>query len=133
MTPHILIVDSDKSAAHITRAGVERVALGATLAIEPDPERGLLSLERRRPNVLIVDPPRHTLAAGRLIQELKRVAPEAMVIVLASRPTPALWRDLQRLGADAYLAKPTSLAVLKETLPQALQTLRQRSVATVEG
>lgn len=133
MPPHILIIDSDASAAQITRAGVERIVPEATLAVEPDPEQGWLSVQRHCPDVMIIDPPQHPLTAGRLIQHLKLICPAAQVIVLASEPTPALRRTLQRSGADAYLAKPVPLAILMQAVHQAIETIRGRTEEEIPG
>src|SRR3954447_11562788 len=111
MNPHILIVDSDASAARITRAGVVRVAPAATLVVETDAEGGLRSARNHPPDLLIIDPPRHSPLGTQLIRELK-ASPAGHVIVLASAPTPALRRQMQVLGVDMYLEKPTLLAHL---------------------
>lgn len=127
MVPHILIVDPDASATRITRAGVERVVPEATVTVEPNPERAWRSIQRHCPDVLIIDPPPHTPATERLIQDLKRLSPLAQVIVLASTPTPTLRRTLQQVGADTYLAKPAPLAVLMEALQLAVQQFQERA------
>lgn len=121
MKPYILIVDSDLSAAQVTWAGVKRAVPDASLAIEPTPERALLSLQHRRPDVLIIDPPCHTMATDRLIRELKEASPETPVIVLASAPSVSLQRDMRRLGVDVYLQKPSPLAPMLDALRSALE------------
>lgn len=113
---HILIVDSDPSAAHVTWAGVKRTIPEASLVVEPDAERGLLSMERQRPDVLIIDPSTHNGAAVRLIRELKAGTHMGHVMVLASAPSPTLERDMQRLGVDLYLQKPSPIAPMLEAL-----------------
>jgi DNA-binding NarL/FixJ family response regulator len=131
MAPHILIIEPDTSAAQITRAGVKRALPEATLVVEPTPERGRLSIQDRCPDLLIIDPPVHSLTTGRLIHDLKQACPEAQVIVLASAPTPTLRRQLQRLGADAYLAKPVTMPALMETIQRAEETIRHYRATTV--
>jgi DNA-binding NarL/FixJ family response regulator len=122
MNPHILIIDADASAAYITRMGVQRIAPEATCLIEQSTARDLSELGIR-PDVVIVDPPHHTLAGSRLIQNLKQAYPEAHVIVLASAPTPILRRDMHLLGVEAYLEKPAPLAELAVALRTSLQRL----------
>ncbi len=126
MALHVLIIDPDASAARITSAGVERVVPDAIVMVEPNPEQAWHSVQRHCPDVLIIDPPRHTMTTERLIQGLKRVCPAAQVIVLASAPTPTLRGTMQRLGVDAFLAKPAPLVVLMEALQHALHELQQR-------
>lgn len=67
-------------------------------------------MKDHRPDVLIIDPTPYGLASAWLIQALKGQCPHACVIILASARTPGMRRDLRRLGVDAYLEKPASLA-----------------------
>lgn len=121
MEPHILLVDADASAAHVTAAIVQRIAPEATLEIESSPGSGWLSAQRRTPDVLIIDPSPHGSAGALLIQLCKEEWPDLRVIVLASAPTPPLRARMERLGVDLYLEKPTPLAVLGDRLAQALR------------
>jgi len=114
MSLHILLVDADPSAAHVTGAIVQRNAPQATVRIEPNIRIGWASVQQSPPDVLIVDP------APYGIQDCKELRPAMRVIVLASAPTPTLRGRVQRLGVDLYLEKPAPLALLSETLKAAL-------------
>jgi DNA-binding NarL/FixJ family response regulator len=116
MPPHILIVDADVSAAQITAAVVQHIAPAATVTVERTPARAWLSFQHRPPDVLIVDPAPQGPTDTLLIQLLKQERPQAHVIVVASEPTPALRRKLHDLTVEAYLEKPTPLAVLADHL-----------------
>lgn len=110
MVPHILIIDADASAAQATAAVMTRVVPDATLDIELTPERGLLNMQRHRPDILVVDLSLHSLTGVRLIVRFKEECPQGSVIVVASAPTPALRRSMQELDVDMYLEKPAPLA-----------------------
>ena len=116
MAHHVLIVDADASAAQVTAAGVMRALPDASLTIVPSPERGRGSLQCLQPDVLIVDPSPHTLAAMSLIRLAKAEYPACCVVVLTSAPRPALRRDLMRLGVDVYVEKPAPLELLMRQL-----------------
>jgi DNA-binding response OmpR family regulator len=121
LNPHILIVDTDASAARITRAGVERMAPDVTIAVEADAEGARRSLYHHPPDILIIDPPRHSLAGMHLIRDLKAAFPAVGVIVLASAPSPTLRREMLLLGVDVYLEKPALLAHLVDAVRATLQ------------
>lgn len=129
MVPHILIIDADANAARVTSAGITRVVPEATVVVETNTEAGWLSLQRQPPDVLVIDPPRHSLGGTRLIARLKAAHPEAHVIVLASASTPGLRRALERLGVHAYLEKPAPLARLNEVLGAVVQRWQPRASA----
>lgn len=120
MSLHILLVDADASAAHVTGAIVQRNAPQATVRIEPNIRSGWASVQQSPPDVLIVDPAPYGQSGLQLIQDCKELRPTMRVIVLASAPTPTLRGRVQRLGVDLYLEKPAPLALLSDTLKAAL-------------
>lgn len=120
MNLHILLVDADASAAHITSAIVQRSAPDATLRIEPHIPSCWTSVQQSPPDVLIVDPAPYGQFGLQLIQDCKELQPAMRVIVLASAPTPGLRQRMQRLGVDLYLEKPAPLALLSDRLKAAL-------------
>ncbi|MCW5880038.1 MAG: response regulator [Anaerolineae bacterium] len=121
MSLHILILDADAVAAQVTEAGVRRALPEATRSGVSDVVAGGLSGEGGRPDALIIDPAPHNLASAWLIQAFKAENPDALVIVLASAPTPNLQRTLNRLGVDVYLEKPVSLPILLQALLASLR------------
>jgi DNA-binding response OmpR family regulator len=116
MVPHILIVDTDTSAAQVTRALVARALPEATLVIALTFEHARLSMQRQHPDALIIDPSPHSLEGAQLIEQFKATRADAPVIVVASMPTPALRRMMAGLGVDAYLEKPALLPLLRYEL-----------------
>jgi len=121
MIPHILIVESDFAAAQVTSAMLARAVPTAIVSVESDFAAARRSLQRHPPDVLIVDPVRHRPESIWLVQHLKMKHPGSHVIIIASTPTPALRREMEGLGVDAYLEKPELLAL---QLHQLLATLR---------
>ncbi len=121
MLPHILIVESDFAAARVTSAILARAVPTAIVSVESDFEAARRSMQSHPPDVLIVDPVRHRPESIWLIQHLKTKHPDAHVIVIASAPTPALRREMEGLGVDAYLEKPELLSL---QIQQVLAVLR---------
>jgi DNA-binding NarL/FixJ family response regulator len=116
MSPYVLIVDADASAAQVTRAFVQRIAPEATIVVEQTPERARKALELSQPEVLIIDPIHHSPTSYRLIHQLRQKSPAARVVVLASKPTPTLRVTMQALHVDAYLEKTAALPLLMSSL-----------------
>jgi DNA-binding NarL/FixJ family response regulator len=116
MELHILIVDTDTSAAQVTRALVARAIPEGIVVVAPTFEHARLSIQTQHPDVLIIDPSPQTLEAARLIEQFKATRPNASVIVVASMPTPALRRTMAGLGVDVYLEKPAVLPLLRDEL-----------------
>lgn len=120
MNLHILIIDADAAAAQVTRARIARIVPGATFAVERDPERGWLSAQQHKPDIVLIDPARHRLHCGLLLQLIKEAHPATGVIVLDSAPTPAFRRSMHQLGVDLYLDKASSLVFLGDGLRNTL-------------
>jgi DNA-binding NarL/FixJ family response regulator len=121
MIPHILIVESDIAAAQVTSAMLTRAVPTASVSVESDFAAAWRSLQSHPPDVLIVDPVRHRPESNRLVQHLKTKHPDAHVIIIASTPTPALRREMEGLGVDAYLEKPELLSLQLQHLLAALR------------
>ena len=121
MIPHILIVESDVAAAQVTSAMLARAVPTAIVSVESDFAAARRSMQSHPPDVLIVDPVRHRPESIWLVQHLKMKHPDAHVIIIASTPTPALRREMEGLGVDAYLEKPELLSLQIQQLLAALR------------
>src|SRR5262245_37842428 len=119
MPTHVLIVDANRSAAHVTRAIVARALPGATLTVAHTLEDAWRELRDQRPDVLLLDPPPDQLAVARLIQYAKEGCPQLRLILLAWAPTPSLRRTMEALGVELYLEKPALLSQLAHALQTA--------------
>ncbi|MFN8496469.1 MAG: response regulator [Anaerolineae bacterium] len=120
MSSHVLIVDADSSAARVTQAGVGRVVPDATLAVVGSTREAWQSAQRHHPDVLIIDPSPDPFGCARLIGLLREQHVPVRIIVLASRSSPALRRDLERLGVTDYINKPAPLPQLLQKVQSAL-------------
>src|SRR5690348_13533490 len=109
MTLHILIVDPDRSAAHVTSAIIQRLAPAASLAIARSLEEASAHIQQHQPDLLIMDPSPYRLAGTQFIQLLKQQYSAMHIFVIASAPSTALRVKIRDLGVDGYLEKPALL------------------------
>jgi DNA-binding NarL/FixJ family response regulator len=116
MPPHILIVDANTSAAHVTRGVISRTLPGATVVVVPTLEAAKQQLQRQPHDMLILDPSPDLLADAQFLRCLKADLPAAHVLVICSAPTPALRRQMAALGVDVYLEKPVVLSQFAQEL-----------------
>lgn len=118
---HIVIVDSDPSAALVTQRGLQ-VLLGeqAEVDLAASPGAAWLRCVRDHVDLLIVDPSPQSRGAAALVKALHDERPELPVLVLTAYDTPRLRSQMRALGVRHYLAKPVDLLELKQTVNGAL-------------
>jgi two-component system, OmpR family, response regulator len=118
---HILIVDSDPSAALVTQRGLQML-LGdvAVVDLAPTPGAAWLRCVRDGVDLVIVDPSPQSRGAAALIKALHDERPTIPVLVLTAYDTPRLRSQMRALGVRHYLAKPMDLLDLKQTVSGAL-------------
>lgn len=120
---HILIVDSDPSAALVTQRGLQ-ILLGAAALVElaSSPGAAWLRCVRDGVDLLIVDPSPQSRGASALIKALREERPSIPILVLTAYDTPRLRSQMRALGVRHYLAKPTDLLDLQQTVQGALES-----------
>ena len=123
MMLHIMIVESDVAAAQVTSAMLARAVPTAFVAVESDFAAAWRSMQSHPPDGLSVDPVLHRPESIWLVGHLKTKHPDSHVIISASAPTPALRREMERLGVDAYLEKPELLSLQLQQLLAALRPI----------
>lgn len=118
---HIVIVDSDPSAALVTQRGLQRL-LGdsATVDLAPTPGAAWLRCVRDHVDLVIVDPSPQSRGAAALVKALHDERPSIPVLVLTAYDTPRLRTQMRALGVRHYLAKPVDLPTLKQSVHGAL-------------
>lgn len=126
MTLHILIVDPDKSAAHVTSAIIQRLAPAASLAIVRSLEEASAHIQQQQPDLLIMDPSPYRLAGTQFIQLLKQQYPAMHIFVITSAPSTALRAKIRDLGVDGYLEKPALLQPIAQGLRDVLRSAQPK-------
>lgn len=111
--PHILIVDSDPTAALVTQRGLQRLyEHAAEVEIADSPDAAWQRCQVDRIDLVIVDPVPEAGAAPALVKALHTKCPGLPVVVLTAYDTPRLRAQMQKLGVSGYLAKPIELSDL---------------------
>ncbi len=116
MAPHIVIVDADRSAAHVTGALIERIAPDATLTYATTPYQGWLAAQCTAPHVMIIDPGPSVPASTLLLQLCKDVWPLMQVVALTPART-----NTTRCPADVHIDKSVAAPTLVNTLRGVIQ------------
>ena len=96
----LLVVDDDADLAQALATKLVREGWGVTVASSAD--EAVRAFERHRPDLVLLDLGLPDMDGLELCRRLKREAPETLVLVLTGRET----------GADDYVVKPVSLALL---------------------
>lgn len=130
---HVLIVDSDKSAALVTQRVLE-VMDGHRLTAEiASPGVAWLRCLRTQIDLLVIDPAPQSLAAYALIKALHEECPDLPILVLTAYDTPRLRSQMRELGVRHYLAKPIDLLDLQAQVAQVLQIEHLPRPAVLNG
>jgi DNA-binding NarL/FixJ family response regulator len=117
----ILIVDSEPTVALVTQRGLQHMLGDAVeVMIASSPGTAWLRCQRRKIDLVIVDPEPQNQAALALIKALAAEHPGMPVLVLTAYDTPGLRLRMAALGIKHYLAKPAELAELGRAVREAL-------------
>jgi len=110
---HIIIVDSDPTAALVTQRGLQHI-LGSGSVVEQVPSAGAawLACARGGIDLVIIDPGGPDRSGVALLKALHHEHPGLTVLVLTAYDTPRLRKQMAALGVRGYLAKPVGLAEL---------------------
>lgn len=114
---HILIVDSDPTAAFVTQHGLQRLLKReAKIEIAGSANEARARCLHGQVDLLIIDPASTIGIAAELVGELHSRRPELPVMVLTAYDTPRLRNQMRALGVEHYLAKPVELQDLSESV-----------------
>lgn len=102
------------------RALVQRIEPAATIVCERALDVACAVVERRLPDVLIIDPVPLGAAGVSVIRTCVARQPDVRVIVLGARLPPAIRRSIQSIAAYVYLEKPVASAALVEQIRRGL-------------
>jgi CheY-like chemotaxis protein len=130
LEPNILVIDDDENYPRIMKEAVRAAKLPATITWLESGEKGLAHLEEKAkergsnglPSLIFLDinmPGMNGFEVLRRLRENKAL-PSLPVIMLSVSQSPDDINQAYRLGANAYLSKPTDFQELQDTL-QAIQ------------
>jgi two-component system cell cycle sensor histidine kinase/response regulator CckA len=117
----VLVVDDEENIRLITQATLEKY--GYTVATATDGTDGLAqyALNRDRISIVLSDIAMPYMDGPAMIRALKRIEPQAPVIVMSGLLSPEQTAELDRLKVNAYLSKPFTADKLLTTIGDVLK------------
>ena len=109
-SPRILLADDNEQLLHVLRSSLEQE--GYAVAVASDGDEALGRAATWLPDVVLLDAVMPNLDGWAACQRLREVCGASIIFLSALRADSDVVRGLT-LGADDYLTKPFSLAVLK--------------------
>jgi DNA-binding NtrC family response regulator len=115
----VLVVDDEEAIVWALQKVVE--SMGLQVASASSAERALEASRTRPPDVILMDVKLPGMDGLKAVEEFKRVAPSAKVIVMTAHGSLETAVKALKLGALEYLPKPFDLAQVKVLLEAALR------------
>lgn len=106
----------------IRAALAEVVALSPVLQVIGEARDGTQAINetlRLRPDVILLDLAMPVMTGIEALPELRRVAPEATIIVISGFADAVVGDEVRALGADGYIEKGADINTILKTLEQA--------------
>ncbi len=116
--PRILLVDDNEQLLHVLRSSLEQE--GYQVAVATDGERALVCAAAWRPDVIVLDAVMPNMDGWTACERLRALCDAPIIFLSALSADADVVRGLV-LGAEDYLAKPFSLAVLKARIDTQLR------------
>lgn len=91
-----------------------------TVTVTESPAAGLELLERRRPDLVIIDLKMPEMNGIELLRRIRQREPALKVFVLTGYSTPETVREAESLGVSAYLNKPFDIFELRRLITATL-------------
>jgi len=117
----VLVVDDEESIVWVLRKAVE--SLGLQVVTASTAERALEAARTRTPDVILLDVKLPGMDGLKALEEFKRVAPYAKVVVMTAHGSLDTAVRALKLGALEYLPKPFELAQVKMLVETALRDI----------
>ncbi len=104
----ILVICDDKEISRYLR---EQLTLegGCSVCFESGDQAGITALKENTFDVIIIKFVTFDLDNVKLIKELKKIDPDAIILVFLSDPSSAVPNDLSRLGVYDFISRPINL------------------------
>ena len=115
----VLIVDDEPSIRETLSEFVRETGHEAFAAA--DANEALEIVAQSRPDVVVCDIVLPGMDGTGLLERIRRIAPDAQVIMVTGEPTVETAADAVRQGAFDYLSKPVSRVEIQATVESALR------------
>jgi DNA-binding NtrC family response regulator len=116
---NISVLDDVSDAATLIRRILERK--GHSVSTFSEEEAFLAFVAENPPDLAILDIKLKKMTGVEVLEELRKVAPNAKIIMLTGYPTLETARECMRLGAAEYCVKPIDKEELEDKVSEVLQ------------
>lgn len=130
-TPHILIVDDDKSICKSFSAILQTEGYQTTTANTA--EEAIEKIEAKFFNIILLDIKLPDMEGTQLLAQLQEITPETIKIVITGYASIQNTVKALNFGADSYILKPIDPIELKKTIRNKLEAKQQADKVTKEG
>jgi two-component system response regulator (stage 0 sporulation protein F) len=114
----ILVVDDEEPVRDVLCEYFESQGFGVEAA--PDGEAALAALGRRRPDLVLLDVRMPGIDGVEVLRRIRRADPEVPVIMVTANEDVALAKEMLKLGAFDYVAKPFDFSYLDRAVTAGL-------------
>lgn len=118
MKSKILLIDDDSSLRRVLEYTLQEA--GYDLQTATSGEEGLYFFEQTRPDLVITDMKMSGMDGLMVLDSIKKLAPEALVIIITAFGTVDVAVEAMKAGAYDYITKPFNRDALKLTVKKAL-------------
>jgi two-component system sensor histidine kinase/response regulator len=118
----IIVIDDDETMRRACQAALRRA--GYLVETYADGPSGLKRIEEVRPGVLIVDLKMPGMSGMEVIERLKEVAPDVVVVVITGFATVGTAVEAMKAGAYDFIPKPFTADELRAIIARAVERYR---------
>lgn len=116
----ILVVDDEEPVRDVPCEYFESQGFGVEAA--PDGEAALAALGRLRPDLVLLDVRMPGIDGVEVLRRIRRADPDVPVIMVTANEDVALAKEMLKLGAFDYVAKPFDFSYLDRGVSEAAET-----------
>ena len=120
----VLVIDDDEAHAEALADGLEIDGMACRIASSG--KEGVERMSEATYDAILTDLVMHDLDGLEVIEEARRLQPDAVVLLVTGHASVETAVDAMRLGASDYLTKPVRIAELRTRLARAVETGRLR-------
>ena len=114
----VLVIDDEQGIRDLLDALLRRKGYDVILAANG--QKGLELFRRERPDVIVLDLKMPGMDGLTVLQEVRRLDPRQLVIILTGAGTPDAEQQVRALGVTEYVKKEFSLHLLGDSLKRLL-------------
>jgi two-component system chemotaxis response regulator CheY len=123
MIKKILIVDDSPVARRILKSCIPKAEDFDFYEVE-DGVQGLETFRNMRPDATFMDINMPNMSGVECLREIKKVDPDAVVIICSSETNPELLTEMMSLGALTVVKKPPTRESIQQALVKAQESIK---------